>query len=446
MRKIIFTILIALLCTSCRDFLSEKSDLQLSTPDVLADNQALLDNYGFMNTEFASAGENSADNYYLTDADFNLIYNEELKRQITWMPDNVNMPSSEGNDWMATYQAIYISNAVLFNITEKNLKGVKVDNVRGQALALRALRYLDAAQIWCPVYNSSTAEKDLGLPLRLDPDFNVPSVRSSVAKTYEQIIGDLNSSIPLLEAKQITPMRISKAAAYGILARTYLFMGNYEGALKNSLAALSLNSTLMNYNAINSNMEYPFPEMNQEVLLWSAMRYESHFFPAKIPNDIYRSYDENDLRKSCFFTINSSSEVVFKGFYNNSNGSLTSVGVDELYLMAAECYAKLNQVGLAMDYLNKLLVTRWKTGSYVNKTASTKDEALAIIKQERRKELLLRGLRWPDLKRYNRDGANITLTRTIGGKTYVLPPNDPRYAIAIPEDIIRMTGMPQNPR
>ena len=66
--------------------------------------------------------------------------------------------------------------------------------------------------------------------------------------------------------------------------------------------------------------------------------------------------------------------------------------------------------------------------------------------KERRKELLFRGLRWSDLKRYNRDGAGISLERTVNGTTYTLPPNDLRYAIAIPEDIIKMTGMPQNPR
>ena len=69
-----------------------------------------------------------------------------------------------------------------------------------------------------------------------------------------------------------------------------------------------------------------------------------------------------------------------------------------------------------------------------------------LIAKERRKELLFRGLRWADLKRYNRDGAHITLTRTVANKVYTLPPNDPRYAIAIPEDIIKMTDMPQNPR
>ena len=114
--------------------------------------------------------------------------------------------------------------------------------------------------------------------------------------------------------------------------------------------------------------------------------------------------------------------------------------------MAAECKVRMNKIQEGIGYLNALLVKRWKTGTFVPITANSQVEALDIVLKERRKELLIRGLRWPDLKRYNRDGANITLMRTVKGQTYSLPPNDPRYAIAIPEDIITLSGMPQNPR
>lgn len=58
----------------------------------------------------------------------------------------------------------------------------------------------------------------------------------------------------------------------------------------------------------------------------------------------------------------------------------------------------------------------------------------------------MRGLRWMDLKRLNKDSANIILTRQVNGQTYTLQPNDLRYALPLPEDIIQITGMQQNPR
>src|SRR5699024_1246882 len=116
------------------------------------------------------------------------------------------------------------------------------------------------------------------------------------------------------------------------------------------------------------------------------------------------------------------------------------------YLIRAECYARQGNATQAMNDLYTLLVTRWKTGTYVPFTASGAKEALHIILGERRKELLFRGLRWMDIKRLNREGAHIVLKRIINGKVFTLPPNDNRYALPIPEDIISLTGMKQNPR
>lgn len=445
--KILLTSLsLILISFGCSDFLDEKSDLKLATPDRLEDNQMLLNNYGFLNVDFASSGETSSDDYYLTDADYNGLSFEATKRLHIWMPDNVAPSISSGNDWSTCYRSIYICNAVLFNMQDKNFTGEQADNIRGQALALRAFRYLDAAQIWCKAYNPQTAGTDLGLPLRLDPDMNIPSVRSTVKQTYDQIISDLQTAIPLLLPKQISGMRISRAAAYGLLARTYLFMGDYNSALQNTQQALSINNDLMDFNTLNPNADYPIEEMNKEILLWTAITYESHLMPAKIPEHIYQMYDNNDLRKTVFFRKNTANEVLFKGYYNNVNGPIVSVATDELYLMAAECNVRLNKIQEGMGHLNDLLVKRWKTGNYIPMTANSQTEALNIILKERRKELLIRGLRWSDLKRYNRDGANIMLTRTVNGQTYTLPPNDLRYVIAIPEDIITLTGMPQNPR
>lgn len=431
---------------SCRELLEEKSDLKLATPSTVEDNQALIDQYGFMNTDFASIGETSADDYYMTDADYNGLYYEQDKRLYTWMPDYVTKPVSAGNAWSRCYRAIYISNAVLHNLDTYKLTGPKADHVRGQALALRAARYLDASQLWCPAYRKSSAGTDLGLPLRLDPDMNVATVRASVQHTYDQILADLHAALPLLPAQQVSKIRISATTVHGLIARTYLFMGEYEKALPHAKQALALQPDLMDFNTINPDSDYTIADFNKEITFWAAMSYEYHLIPAKIPRSIYDSYETNDLRKEVYFTVSPVGEVLFTGYYNNENGPSAAVAVDELYLMAAECYARLNQVPEAMNTLDQLLVTRWKAGTYVERTAQNQDEALAIILSERRKELLIRGLRWADVKRYNRDGANITLTRTVNGQKYVLPPNDPRYAIAIPEEIIEITGIPQNPR
>jgi hypothetical protein len=56
----------------------------------------------------------------------------------------------------------------------------------------------------------------------------------------------------------------------------------------------------------------------------------------------------------------------------------------------------------------------------------------------------MRGLRWSDIKRLNKENYQITPERKIGSNTYLLPPNSSRYALPLPDDIIRLTGMQQN--
>ncbi len=430
--------------TSCSDFLDEKSDTMLSTPETLEDNQALLDRTYNVTANNSISGEISSDDIYILDSDYNTLSNEFEKRLYTWQPDHVS--NNDENDWGSCYRRINVCNTVLFNIDHYKISGA--ENLKGQALALRAAIYLEAAQIYSPVYNKGAASSDLGLPLRLSPDMNIASVRTSVENTYKQILKDLHEAVDLLPEKQVSVIRPSKVTALGYLSRVYLYMGDYGNSLKYGNKALEYNGTLMDFNTLNPLDSYPVKSMNPEVLLHTYMVYSPLLSSsiAKIPKELYDSYSSNDLRKSIYFRKNTNQDVLFKGNYGGNSSRMTCMAVDEIYLTTAESYARLGDVDNAMKLLNGLLIKRWKTGTFVPFVVNGKDEALALIAKERRKELLFRGLRWADLKRYNRDGAHITLTRTVANKVYTLAPNDPRYAIAIPEDIIKMTDMPQNPR
>ena len=117
-----------------------------------------------------------------------------------------------------------------------------------------------------------------------------------------------------------------------------------------------------------------------------------------------------------------------------------------MYLTRAECLARMGNTTDALQDLNTLLIKRWKTGTFIPFTASTAAQALQLILTERRKELLMRSLRWADIKRLNKEGAGLVLRRIINGNTMELLPNDARYAFPLPQVVIDLSGMPQNPR
>lgn len=450
-KTIILILTASFFLSGCEKFLEEKSDKSIAIPATLHDFQSLLHDWATVNFSFSAAGEASGDDMFLNDGDYNALYYESDKRLYTWQPDYTSRSfNSAGDEWYNCYKAIYVSNSVLQGIEDNNLVGETADYIKGQALVFRAARYLDGVQIWAPIYNRATANTDLGMVLRLDPDMNIPSERVSVQATYDQILKDLTDALPLLRTGSIAPTMPDKSVAYGLLARTHLIMGNYAEALGNAEKALEYNSQLVDFNGLNPNANYPIPvvgRLSSEVLFYTRMFASDliHANRARISPSLYDLYEDGDLRKTVYFRLVDGS-YAFKGTHTGAAALIVGITVSELYLIVAECSARLDDLDRAEEALNTLLIKRWDTDQFTPYSFADKDVALETILTERRKELVFRGLRWSDIKRLNRDGYNITLTRTVNGQTFTLPPNDPRYAIAIPETIIEISGIQQNPR
>jgi hypothetical protein len=168
-----------------------------------------------------------------------------------------------------------------------------------------------------------------------------------------------------------------------------------------------------------------------------------------VDSNLYVSYADNDLRKTKFFTIldNLPQYPRFVGSYDFDGNKYDGLATDEMYLIRAECYARTGNANAAMKDLNTLLVTRWKTGTFIPYVAASADDALNQILAERRKELVYRGLRWTDLRRLNENNQSaITLQRNVNGLLYRLTPNDPKYALPIPDAEISLSGLIQNQR
>src|SRR5690606_71495 len=120
----------------------------------------------------------------------------------------------------------------------------------------------------------------------------------------------------------------------------------------------------------------------------------------------------------------------FQGSYDGNYASYISfdgITTDEMYLIRAEAYARTNKIAESLTDLNTLLLKRYATGTFPGYESMDQTALISLIKDERRKELVYRGLRWSDLRRYNLENDNITLTRVIGGVAYTLPPNDLRW-------------------
>ncbi len=450
MKQLLTLLICTALFSGCKKYLEAKPDAKLRLPDNLPALQGLLDNENSMNLNSPGVGEASADNYWLPDATWSALFSTAQRNMYTWEAD-ITLQEFP-NHWSGTYDVVTICNVVLENLDKiKPLPAEQAawNNIRGSALYYRAKSFLSALGIWARAYDPATAPGDPGVPIRLSSDYNIPSVRNSVQEGYDRVLTDLREAVTLLPAEPQHVMRPSVPAAWGLLARTWLIMGNYDSAAAAAGRYLAQKNTLLNYNTLNGAATYPFPKFNAEVIMHGLINTYTQLLNsrARVDSNLFASYTPNDLRRSLFFKSNGDGTYGFRGSYNQSGLLYNGITTDELYLIKAECLARKGNLPAAMDALNTLLVTRWKTGTFVPFTAADAPTALAIILAERRKELLFRDLRWTDLKRLNRDPAlQQTLRRRISGTDYILPPNDNRYAQPIPASVIALSGMQQNPR
>lgn len=431
------------LATGCRKLLDEKSDQKLAVPTTITDFQALMDNFTVLNSSEPISLELSADDYSTSDADL-AGSSETQRRMYSWQKDYLFAPAN--NDWSTTYKGVYHANSVISGLESSQLKrDAAFNNVMGQALVFRSKFYLQAMAVWGKSFLLSSG-LDPGVPLRPSLNFNAPTVRATLKEGYDKAIEGLKSAVPLLPVKSLHPYRPSRAAAYGHLARAFLYTGNYREAALYADSCIKLNDQLLDYNKLNSADRYPFALFNTEVVFdtYAAPGGPVVSSKARIDPNLIQSYQPNDLRKILFFT-QTGGHYFFKGTHHQPL-LFFGIATNEMYLILAESLVRIGQVQQGMAVLDKLLINRYKTGTYTRIVSNDPESSLESILLERRKELVMRGLRWMDLKRLNAEGRGIVISRQINGITISLPPNDNRYALPIPEDIIALSGIPQNIR
>ena len=430
---------------SCKKYLDDKPRSDIAIPASVSDLQAVLDNRSF-NANSPSFPEFVSDNLYLTDAGWGSAELEERTNYL-WA---ANAPTPANSNWIECYNSIYQSNFVLDALPNIQFDASEINacnNVKGTALFYRSFMFHQLAQLFCKPYLPSSFN-DLGIILRVKADINSPVMRANVQQTYDRIIDDLKEAARLLPVTSLNKLRPNKPAAYGALARVYLSMNDYTNAGKYADSSLLLSHELLDYAALT---DIPAFFNNPEILFFSHQA----FYPSITGNNaacfvdsmLYLQYGSNDKRKTLFFS-GSGNRHYWRGSYARPYEVFLvfdGIATDEVYITRAECRARDGDKDGALSDLNTVLRKRHDP-SFADITATDAADALNKVLIERRKELVFRGLRWSDLRRFNAAGANVTIYRKINGTTYSLPPNDLRWVLQIPDIEISRSGIAQNPR
>lgn len=351
--------------------------------------------------------------------------------------------------WGPAYRLIYIANACLEGLNKSTSIPAPIKSaLMGECYFSRALCYFILVNIFGDV------------PLVLTTDYHITSTlgREAVTKVYQQITDDL------LQAQNDLPetydtlfggmgrIRPNKWAATALLARVYLYNQEWNKAELNASAVINSTTYSLPANPADvfsdSSAEaiWQLHPVRPDVNTWEGnilLPPDGNTPPGYLVTDhLFQAFENADLRKQTWIgeKIFNSTRYHYPAKYKVRNGSTVTeyyviLRLAEQYLIRAEARAQQNKLSESAQDINAIR----HRANLANTAASTQEELLTAIENERRTELFAEwGHRWFDLKRTNRINTVLGVLKPTWQATDALWP--------IPIDQLRLNvDLHQNP-
>lgn len=312
--------------------------------------------------------------------------------------------------WSYGYQYIYMANAVIEGLAASTaITPALSQQLQGEAKFIRAFSHFYLTNLYGDVPYVKTTDYAITANVSRDPQSEV----------YQQIIADLLEAQSLLSNTYVTTEKVrpNKFTATALLARAYLYTGDWANASTQA-------SAIINSGAYSLNPLSGIFLKNSNEAIWQLMpvltgqnTYEaSVFIPLARPTNVTVSdslrnaFEVGDARKTSWIgSITVSGLTYYYPYkYKVKSGATLSeyymvFRLAEQYLIRAEAAAQLNNISQAVSDLN---VIRSRAGLANLPTTLSQAQCFAAIEKERRIELLCEwGHRWLDLKRTGRADA-----------------------------------------
>jgi starch-binding outer membrane protein, SusD/RagB family len=360
------------------------------------------------------------------------LYGDELQNYITVIPDYQEVYGDEVNSaeflvttsWTNLYGQLYSVNLAIEGLTPATNLNYR-NQWLGEAYFLRALLYFYLTNLY----------GDVPLVLSSNYQINNTLARTPQADVYKQIVADLLQAQSLLDSSyhdangQATTDRgrPDQAAATALLARVYLYTGDWKDAEAHAGSLIADGSDyqlanlaqtfLINNTEIIWGLE-PFDEYGVPYIVQDAKAYvlpngvtpEAANVGVSLSDSLVDAFEPGDARYTNWVgadTVAASGStpmtVYYYAYKYKANGvytapqeSLVLFRLGEQYLIRAEARAMQNNLTGALADLNAI---RARAGLPAS-TAVSQADVLAAIQRERRVELFLEdGHRLFDLRR-----------------------------------------------
>lgn len=356
--------------------------------------------------------------------------------------------------WGAAYRDIAIANYVLEQVDEAVGTPAEISFLKGEAYFVRAYSYFNLVNLYAAPYESAgQARQTLGIPIRTDIGVLPTYDRKMLSEVYAQLENDLTEARTLIEASglQKSVFHPTVAACDLLFSRISLYKKEYDEAIA-SAGKVIASASLYAMTAANANTA--FIDRENPELLYSfgaastalvADKMQSLGFA--VDQKLIDAYDEDDFRKSCFFTKVTTEALGTYYYPSKFSTAFTTLGmcnfrVAEAYLNRAEAYACTGKTGEAREDIRMLLEKRYRKGTAIQ-VPEDKEALIAFIRLERLKELCFEEHhRWFDLRRMDAsERPEIVHAYTLmdaegnkqGTEYFHLLPDDRNYTLSLPQ-------------
>src|SRR5690554_3310882 len=307
------------------------------------------------------------------------------------------------NTWNSCYNLIYLANTAIEGLEASQTLSENIKNqLLREALFIRALTHFYLVNLFGDVPYIKTT----------DYEINREVLRMSETLVYSQILTDLDEAKNLLDADYVTGERVraNKYVVSALLARVYLYLGQWEHAENES--SLLINTTSL-YN-LPTSLDETLINTNPSAILQLKTKMEgintteamTFVFASSPPpfgslnEDLVEEMESNDLRRLHWVGVvtDGTNFWYYPNKYKQGSSSQYSVvfRLEEQYLIRAEARARQNNLMGAQQDLN---IIRGRAG-LIDTVATTLEGFLEEILKERRFELFTEhGHRWFDLRR-----------------------------------------------
>lgn len=308
--------------------------------------------------------------------------------------------------WNTSYHEIYSANAIIEGVTgSTGLQQAQRDHLTSEALFIRAIVHFYLMNLYGAIpYITNT-----------DYEANRYAVRAPVDEVYQNLINDLTQAQALLPEEYTAPERttVNKAAATALLARVYLYHGDWAEAA-NAASAVLNSSDYAIENDINATFLkgsmstiWQFKPIAEGVNSDEGGLFVFTSGPPPVValrEELVSAFEPGDQRRAHWIGTVTDGTAIWYYANKYKEQGITGTSLEysivlrlaEQYLIRAEARARQGELIGAKEDLN---VIRHAAG-LGDTDAVSQQEVLDAIQRERRVELFAEyGHRFFDLKR-----------------------------------------------